>query len=78
MLRSSEGFSVIDPGIEPNESLAPTPVAGPCPDSDFCIRMGYCMSGCTSGPRAIDQQVSVPETDMPTPSVDCTISNKIL
>lgn len=25
-------------------------VAGPCPDSAFCIKMGGCMSGCTSGP----------------------------
>ena len=25
-------------------------VDGPCPDADFCIKMGGCMSNCTQGP----------------------------
>lgn len=26
------------------------PVAGVCPDPDYCIKMVGCMSGCTQGP----------------------------
>lgn len=33
-----------------NAELPFLPVDGPCPDPDFCVRMGGCMSGCTQGP----------------------------
>lgn len=26
------------------------PMAGVCPDPDYCIKMAGCMSGCTQGP----------------------------
>lgn len=33
-----------------NAELPFQPVGGPCPDPDFCTKMGGCMSGCTQGP----------------------------
>lgn len=33
------------------------PRADYCPDSDFCIKMGGCMSGCTGGPATEESDI---------------------